>query len=663
MAKNKSNLPEGVFTSTSGSNWDLDGFLFDGEGSGEGVLQGGRLPSAQGFSGLPGNNLSESGKFDNAPIGPRTVRAEQDPGITNWYSEDDGLDLRSFLAADIHESRLPNLNWLELQTDLEKQDPNRLPRDPSNLSIEELSQAWGIDRRTHGIRTEGPKMRLEGSNVDLNHARYFANLDKDVERPQRFSMNQIQSVVQQAARRSASGDPIRNILIETAQILGESSNRVASAMKSIVEEHGLAGKVFLRASVYPGCEQGTWKDQVPQSAQYVVASSKCVGCVFNQNSVCGMFQRRLVASVPWEEAYLHYAPRLSSLGVKVATEGDPKEVLRQAFATPGRIATPERDFPVDQSHKYFRIDELMREAKADEAVIAVAALRAREGDQMAQKVATYLGQCVRAGYLTKDQAVALGQTKLQLPVIQNMVSLYISQQQSKKGEFEGDVFSEFTGEQQFAPQLDPWQQELKRVANAAGVKVAEVSGMLRRLRLRLNDGWAGNRLDGLMRSEFSGNILTAAAHLIHAMRYQHEGLAGHLYIEAAAYGEEGIQGCEAGAKHHAKSAAPYVLAMDKCSGCLFRNMHNTCTKYNKPLAGGFPENDRRAFQAQTITASNNQYTHDNIPTHTASNHAPVVDPAAEFGLVNANLDNINFYSESPDTEDLDIQFDDGLILF
>jgi len=661
MANNKSNLPEGVFTSTSGSNWNLDGFLFDGEGTGEGVMQGGRLPSAQGFSGLPGNNLSEHGKFDNAPYGPRTVRAEEDPGITNWFSEEDGLDLRSFLAADIHESRLPNLDWLELQTDLEKQDPNRLPRDPSNLSIEELSQAWGIDRRTHGIRSEGSKMRLEGSNVDLDHARYFTDPDKEAPRPQRFSMRQIQAVVQAAARRSAAGDPIRNILIETAQVLGEDSNRVASAMKSIIEEHGLAGKVFLRASVYPGCEQGTWNNQVPQSAQYVVASSKCVGCVYNQNSACGIFQRRLVASVPWEHAYLYYVPRLASLGVKIATQGDPKEVLRQAFATPGHIETPERDFPVDHSHKYFRIDELMREAKADEAVIAVTALRAREGDQMARKVATYLGQCVRAGYLTKEQAIALGQSGHHLAGIQDMVSLYISKQQSKKGQFEGDVFRGHAGEQS-VPQLDPWQQELKRVAGVAGVKVAEVTNMLQRLRLHLNDGWAGNRLDGLMRSEFGTNILTASTHLTHAMRTQHEGLAGHLYIEAAAYGESGIQGCETGAQHHSKSSAPYVLAMDKCSGCVFRNMHNTCTKYNRPLAGGFPENEKQAFQAQTITASNMEYTADNMPTRTASNYAPVVDPAAEFGLVNGTLNNFSLYSESPDTEEFDIQFGDGFIL-
>lgn len=655
MSKNKSNLPEGAFISTTGTNWGLDGFLFDGEGTGEGVLQGGRLPAAQGFSELPGNSLSEPGKFDNAPFGPRTLRSFEDggdPGIWSWTDEeDDGFDLRTLMATDFSQSRLPNLDWLELETDLQKQDPNRLPVSPSDLSIAELSEAWGVDRRTNGLR-------LEGSNIDLNHARYFASLDKEETPRYRFTDRQVSDVVAQAARRSASGEPLRNILIETAQILGEEAHRAKQAMLSIKAEHGLAGRVFIRASIYPGCDQGNWNQYVPQSAQYVVASSKCMGCVHNKGGVCGMFQRRLVASVPWEQARQEYAPKFASAGVAVDNEGDPKEALRQAFTTPARLAPKETDFPVDHSHKYFRIDELMREAKADEATIAIAALRAREGDKTAQKVAKYLGECVRAGYITKDQAVALGQTGLHLKGLQNIVSLHIAKQQTKQGEFKGTMAEAFSGEER-VPEMDHWQQEIHRVASVAGVKAREVTDMLHKIRLHLNDGWAGNRLDGLLTSHFGDGLLRAASHLIQATRTQHEGLAGHLYIEAATYGEKGVQGCEVGAQHHANNNIPYVLAMDKCGGCVFKNMHNTCTKYNRPLAGAFKDQDKKSFQASVIAQAN-------APVRTASQLAPVSNPVDEFNLFNNNLENIQFYKGAEDDgfdPQFDIQFDDGLTLY
>jgi len=196
------------------------------------------------------------------------------------------------------------------------------------------------------------------------------------------------------------------------------------------------------------------------------------------------------------------------------------------------------------------------------------------------------------------------------------------------------------------------------------IRSSEVKGMLRWASVEMNEGWAGKELDGLLRMRFSEPMMRVAGDAVQRLRAQHEGLAGHLYVDASVYGEKGIKGCEEGALKHRANAIPYLLKMAKCDRCVFCNQHGKCNKYAKELVSraDFKTSELRDFQREAIRMADAS-----DAEKTASIFAPIENPVSDWELGNENLENFEFFQErtADAMDDLDLTelgLDDGFDL-
>lgn len=303
----ETHLPDDVFTNTDGLNWMMD--TYPDLGGGMGVLDGQVLQEPRQPPNLPdgivmadeGYDLTDEGQFEFGSMGD--------------------------IGDVTREASLQDLSWLEFA----EQDPDRLPENPVDLGIPELEDAWGVDSRTDGISLT--------PNVDREAAAYHASL----EAPVKASRVDVGPAVRKAARRMAAGVPFVDVARETAERLGSDAHHAYDAMAKLREDTHLLGRVFVRASDYPGCANGDWTELVRKKsagAAYVVQKTACGGCVHAQSGACSVFKKTLVASVPWDDALHRYAPMLEASGRKVASEKEPRAALRAAFAaTPKGMET------------------------------------------------------------------------------------------------------------------------------------------------------------------------------------------------------------------------------------------------------------------------------------------------------------------------------------
>jgi len=552
------------------------------------------------------------------------------------------------------------LDWLELETDQEKQDPARLPKNPVDRSIRELEEAWGVRHRTDGVVTYDENVQMAGdfrlgeNNLDLDAARYARSMEVDPAEKHRFTASDLKVVVAEAMRRSAAGYPIREVLLHTARLLEDEAYRVKESMQALVSEHGLAGNVYVRASAYPGCHNGEWTEHVnkhAKSARYVMAAEKCADCSHNRQGSCALLQRRLVSSVPWEEARDVYLPRFLAEGVKVASKGDPKEALRKAFQSKAVKKSPDTYFPSENSSGEERLDAKLKSARDQQAFVGIQDVKLRQQARRRDKLAAYLGKLKAAGLLTAKEAKTLLREGGEMEDIKSTVTALIARKDIKSGSHDTGERATYIGQpKEVVRKLTAHEKDIHKIAKKAGVRPAEVNGMIRWVREELNAGWMGRELDGLLRARFAKPLLKAASGMIQNLRDQHEGLAGQLYIDAATYGDKrGVKGCEEGALKHRTNDIPYVLRMAACDSCVHCNQHEKCNKYGKELVSleDFNSKDLRSYQQESIRMADAP-----DAEKTASIFAPVEDPASEWGLRNDNLENFSYYGEEEDPDEI-----------
>jgi len=191
---------------------------------------------------------------------------------------------------------------------------------------------------------------------------------------------------------------------------------------------------------------------------------------------------------------------------------------------------------------------------------------------------------------------------------------------------------------------------------ASGENLIEARKLLRWAGQKLSEGSAGRDFDDLLRARFSPVLLKNASGPLETLRKEHEGLAGHLYVDASAYASEvGIEGCDRGALKHRANSIKMVLAMSRCASCV-NNSQGTCQKYGKVLMDKEDLKDIHGGYQQEVI----RLTDSGDAEATASLFQPGYD-AREYDLQNGSLEGIT-YDSTPCTEDIgDILFD-GLVL-
>lgn len=174
------------------------------------------------------------------------------------------------------------------------------------------------------------------------------------------------------------------------------------------------------------------------------------------------------------------------------------------------------------------------------------------------------------------------------------------------------------------------------------VSPKEIARTVRWARQQMSEGFASRDLDSLIDHRVEPRVKQAAQQQLVQIRRKHEGLSGHLYVDAAAYATpKTAKGCEEGALRHRSNQLRYVLAMERCDGCVFKNADGVCQKYNKTLIDEVPDG-AEAFRRQALAS------HDmNDAEETASmfhdndiRAAANPNPVDEFGLHNSSLDEV-----------------------
>lgn len=236
---------------------------------------------------------------------------------------------------------------------------------------------------------------------------------------------------------------------------------------------------------------------------------------------------------------------------------------------------------------------------------------------------------VKAGTLTRDQAAEILSKKASGAETLVMGSTLILS--AKKVAYEGQ------GVGVKAP-------EARMATPTAPPRDPKVTQVLRYARTQMNEGVTGNDLDARMVSRFSQEYLKGAGEQLVQLRRKHEGLAGHLYVDASAYATPmGTAGCDKGAAIHRASPIRSVLQMERCGSCS-QNSGGACQKYKKTLVTAAPVADPAKYQRETIRLANAD---DSERTALMfANYNP-----EEFGLQNDSLDSFD-YSNLPGNETL-----------
>jgi hypothetical protein len=669
-----SNIPSELLTPSMGTSYLLEGY--EDMMYGAGILDAGRglaTPAESGFVAVP-------------------------TGLAKGASEFMNLDDMTREA-----SQLVDHSWLSDAF----QDVERLPVSPVDKSLGELEQLWGQNRVTDGTKF---------FDRDLAHEKAAS----EEEPSHRYNERDLFQVVSSAMRRSAMRHPLKDILVQAGGELGNEAYRIREAMVRLKDEHGLTGNVFLRLAAYPGWEQGKWLSHVKKfafGAKYLVAPPEMIrSATWIQNGRCALTGKTVVASVPWDEAYEVYAPKLLLSGKKLAT-GQKREALRAAFlAQPeNKIASgenlPRQVNPADTvSLKEARqavqnvgprqvlSPEMKREASVRAALKSKLSSMAEAGllspldrDRLSlasdpvlalKEAASLAGMPVKALYEGASFSAHAGEAQIQQ--FENSGASWAQRQASEqarrvevsvqkvKKAFESGIRGEALKNvilRTVQPEdvrlaskiLDPFLKKtgalIERDASRTyeGVQFAshvsektasEVSPSMVKSAVRwtlraMNEGAAGEELDSLIQNRFSNSLIKAAASEIESLRREHEGGAGFIYVEAAAYASNGEKGCEEGALKHRANNLKAVTAMAQCGSCVHARqmMDGTsrCALYNKTLikASDFGP------QLEGLKAANIRSVGMTDQERTASLFASSYNPS-EFNLHNASLENFDY---------------------
>jgi len=179
------------------------------------------------------------------------------------------------------------------------------------------------------------------------------------------------------------------------------------------------------------------------------------------------------------------------------------------------------------------------------------------------------------------------------------------------------------------------------------VSPVEVRAAVRWARRQMNEGAVGDELDQLLSHRFSVPVLKAANDRLVQIRGRHEGLAGHLYVDAAAYASAaGTTGCDEGALRHRANGVRHLLAMERCSSCVFRNADDVCQKYHKMIVSAPPVEDPEAYRREILASHARTDVEDTAALFSDSSRA-MSDPVSDFGLHNASLDDVEIDGAPP----------------
>ena len=275
-----------------------------------------------------------------------------------------------------------------------------------------------------------------------------------------------------------------------------------------------------------------------------------------------------------------------------------------------------------------------------------------------KKARVHVGKMVRGGLITKGEGQRLvNKCKTARELMDYASAVVAHREQSSGADMEAAESRDYQGAIQRAamqpryedadmPVLD---QKIARIASESGLRVGDFHGMLKWTRQQMTEGMVGKDLDDMLRSKFGTPLLRAGAPLIRDVRAQHEGLAGHLYVDADAYmTPHGVDGCKTAASKHRVNGLKYVMASERCTSCVFAK-EGSCSQYRKEIVQTIPVRNASEYQARVIEMAD-------APDAVVTGN---MFHTQEFNLT-SSLDDIGLSDSAPQGSLDGIVFDDGM---
>ena len=231
---------------------------------------------------------------------------------------DEGINLNAFLEDP--KEPITDLNWLIYPNVREN------PTETAHIR-DELHRQW-IDKK--------PYKRMDYKQHDPAPA--VPNLPKI----------SLREVLQKAVRMASEGVSEAVICEYLEPISG--LDAVQKTLRIINNEKDLLGRLFIRASVYPDCHKGEWKDKVKscnKTARFIISAKKCRGCYQNRGGRCEVFKKDVVDLLPWANALRWYEQIFAEHGIQAVGNTTEEKVMSLFRAVPYTPKTPTNYFPVD----------------------------------------------------------------------------------------------------------------------------------------------------------------------------------------------------------------------------------------------------------------------------------------------------------------------------
>lgn len=380
-----SNLPNGGYALTNGSNYMMDGFHFDTE-YGNGVLEKARLPEAKGLSSLPSGMIpNDSPLNSDLPTGVE-IDTQMDLGDLTKESSAQDISIvdHDWLASEAVE----DLEGMRSYDDVIQQFADGKFDHPQVNQLKTLQDAWG-DGRTTGLDII-PNTNRE--KVKVQKEKKVSILPQDL--------------VDSSMRKLAYGERVEDILKEHTDLPQTEFNKLASLLRS---EYGLHGRVYLKEKYFNGIFNGKWDEVINKrcaTSLYIIPKNK--DCIHDR-----FLGREVSSSINWDKVANTLLPRLETYGVKIAS-GDSKERVRNAFVDllEGRVASVNgRDtyfFIQENQSDLISLDYARKQLKeAQEDTIFIASQEMVHESKLEKRLSRIASQLIANQFLDKEQVEAV----------------------------------------------------------------------------------------------------------------------------------------------------------------------------------------------------------------------------------------------------------------
>lgn len=227
------------------------------------------------------------------------------------------------LTAFLKEGSVANLDWLDVD-EASYRELETLPK--QNLDIApDLVALWGHNDVSPSSLVPNTGAPRTMGDLSEAHGR-LRSTPEDLIRTARLALIQ-------------TTNPQRIAGILGARYDRTTLNAARTALKQVLTERGLLGKLYIAASDFQNCpDSAEFVRRFASGAKYVLAKQACVDCTCRQPQVggshhCSVFHKEVLLDVPYSEALAEEVEKTEASKGKViqASSGNPKERIRNAF--------------------------------------------------------------------------------------------------------------------------------------------------------------------------------------------------------------------------------------------------------------------------------------------------------------------------------------------